>query len=89
MGLHIFNCQCASYEREAPTCIFSPSHDWAQPCELASHARQSQCLPAMPNLNTHRLREFRRNIAETIREQRERKFDVDEYYRTMPGGGYF
>lgn len=39
--------------------------------------------------STAKLREFRRNIAETIRQQRDRKFDVDEYYRTMPGGGYF
>ncbi|GFR44652.1 hypothetical protein Agub_g5942 [Astrephomene gubernaculifera] len=38
--------------------------------------------------STAQLREIRRNIAETLREQRNRKFD-EEAYRNMAGGGYF
>ncbi|KAG2495471.1 hypothetical protein HYH03_006416 [Edaphochlamys debaryana] len=38
--------------------------------------------------STTQLRELRKNIAETLREQRNRKFD-EEAYRNLPGGGYF
>ncbi|KAG2428790.1 hypothetical protein HXX76_011490 [Chlamydomonas incerta] len=38
--------------------------------------------------STTQLREIRKNIAETLREQRNRKFD-EEAYRNLPGGGYF
>ncbi|GIL78044.1 hypothetical protein Vretimale_7402 [Volvox reticuliferus] len=38
--------------------------------------------------STAQLREIRRNIAETLREQNRRNFD-EEAYRNMAGGGYF
>ncbi|KXZ47542.1 hypothetical protein GPECTOR_34g701 [Gonium pectorale] len=38
--------------------------------------------------NTQQLRELRKDIAETLREQKNRKFD-EEAYRNLAGGGYF
>lgn len=38
--------------------------------------------------STSKLRELRKNVVRVLREQRERKFDLDDY-RNMPGaGGY-
>lgn len=38
--------------------------------------------------STHRLRELRKSVVGVLKEQRQKKFDL-ENYSSMPGGGYF
>mmetsp|Transcript_29678 Transcript_29678/g.54418 ORF Transcript_29678/g.54418 Transcript_29678/m.54418 type:complete len:98 (+) Transcript_29678:298-591(+) len=37
--------------------------------------------------STNQIREFRKNVADTLKHQKDKKFDLDSY-RLMTGGGY-
>lgn len=79
---HIFLCACGML-------AFMEARMRGPGIQSCMHVPAAATRRVLVACALHRLRELRRHIAETMREQRNRKFDVDTYYSTMAGGGYF